>query len=210
MTPKPKLENGRCGLRDPPRALQGQLGIGTRQCDSEDGAHPPRAKKTAVAVLRSVSTKGTARPKEHGTVGLGSEGSVFERDYRAARPSAHQARARACSSPENRKMTRQSPRLSAKSDKSAGSDMMSGSQPSKLTFADAVMAAPTPEEKKARATTGEEATKQETRPRGGQCREAGRFCTSTSLRCIRTRVDLPRGCYLRRDWPARHGKPDQG
>ena len=40
-----------------------------------------------------------------------------------------------------RKMIRQSPRLSAKSDKSAGSDMRSGSQPSKLklTLADAVV-----------------------------------------------------------------------
>ena len=49
-------------------------------------------------------------------------------------------------------MIRQSPRLSAKSDKSAGSDMRSGSQPSKLklTFADAIAVAPTPQEKKAR------------------------------------------------------------
>ena len=55
------------------------------------------------------------------------------------------------SSPENRKMIRQSHRLSAKSDKAACSDMRSGSQPSKLklTFADAVVTAPTPEEKKA-------------------------------------------------------------
>ena len=49
-------------------------------------------------------------------------------------------------------MIRQSPRLSTKSDKSAGSAMRSGSQPSnfKITIADAVVAVPTPEEKKAR------------------------------------------------------------
>ena len=51
-------------------------------------------------------------------------------------------------------MIRQSPRLSAKSDKSdksAGSDIRSGSQPLKLKliFADATVAALTPEEKKA-------------------------------------------------------------
>ena len=56
---------------------------------------------------------------------------------------------------ETRKVTRQSPRLSAKSGQSAGSDntaMRSGSQPHKhkLEFADALVAAPAPEEKKAR------------------------------------------------------------
>ena len=48
---------------------------------------------------------------------------------------------------------RQSPRLSAKSDRSTGSDMRSGSLPKSklkaLSFAEAVMS-PTPEEKKAR------------------------------------------------------------
>ena len=71
-----------------------------------------------------------------------------------ARHLAHQAGARASSSPETRKKTRQSPRLSAKSGQSAGSDnvMRSGSQPHKhkLTFADALVAAPAPEEKKVR------------------------------------------------------------
>ena len=61
---------------------------------------------------------------------------------------AHQAGARGSSSPETLKMTRQSPRLSARSEKSAGSDMKSGSQPPKhklktLSFADALIA-PTP------------------------------------------------------------------
>ena len=62
----------------------------------------------------------------------------------------HQAGAKALSSPENRRMIRQSPRLSAEPDKSAGTDMRSGSQPTKLklTFAEAVVAAQTPEEKK--------------------------------------------------------------
>ena len=56
------------------------------------------------------------------------------------------------SSPEIRKV-RQSPRLSAKADKSAGSDMRSGSLPRHkltiLSFADALMS-PTPEEQNAR------------------------------------------------------------
>ena len=80
---------------------------------------------------------------------LDAEGSVAER---VARLLAHQAGARARSLPENRKMTRQSPRMSAKSDKSTGSDMRSGSQRSrpKLTFADAVVATRTPDEKQAR------------------------------------------------------------
>ena len=80
---------------------------------------------------------------------LDAEESVAER---VARLLTHQAGARASSSPENCRMIRQSPRLSAKSEKSAGSGMRSGSQPVKLklTFADAVGAAPTPEEKKAR------------------------------------------------------------
>ena len=63
------------------------------------------------------------------------------------------AGARGCSSPEIRKV-RQSPCLSAKSDKSAGSDMRSGSNPPKhklktMSFADA-LPSPTPEEQKAR------------------------------------------------------------
>ena len=72
---------------------------------------------------------------------LDAEESVAER---VARLLTHQAGAtmscRASSSPENRKMIRQSPRLSAKSHQSAGSDMRSGSLPvkPKLTFVDAV------------------------------------------------------------------------
>ena len=110
-------------------------------------------KTTAVTkVLRSVSSKKKGpRPQEHDFVDLDVEESVAER---VVRHLAHQAGARASSSPETRKMTRQSPRLSARSDKSAGSDMRGGSQPPKhklktLSCADALIA-PTPEEKKAR------------------------------------------------------------
>ena len=65
---------------------------------------------------------------------------------------ALQAGARASSSTDHCKVTRQSHHLSAKSAKSACSDMNSGSQPpkptgSKLTFGDAVP--PTPEEQNA-------------------------------------------------------------
>ena len=83
------------------------------------------------------------RQHDHTIADLDAEESVTER---VARLLTHQAGARAGSSPETRKMTRQS--LSTKSDKSAGSDVMSGSQPStpKLTFDDEVVAAPTPEE----------------------------------------------------------------
>ena len=61
-----------------------------------------------------------------------------------------------------------SPRLSAKSDKSAGSSMRRGSQPPKhkLTFADAIGAAPTPEEKKARERVEARNKKQD--PEGGK------------------------------------------
>ena len=80
---------------------------------------------------------------------LDAEESVSER---VARLITHQAGARGCSSPEIRKI-RQSPRLSAKSDKSAGSDMRSGSLPKhklkSLSFAEA-LTSPTPEEPKAR------------------------------------------------------------
>ena len=65
-------------------------------------------------MLRSVSTKKTARPQEHEIVDLDVEESVAER---VARFLAHQAGARASLSPENHKMIRQYPRLSEKSDK---------------------------------------------------------------------------------------------
>ena len=74
-------------------------------------------KTTAIRVLRSVSTKKTARPQEHEIVDLDVAESVAAR---VARLLAHQAGARASSSPENRKIIRQSPRLSVKSDNSAG------------------------------------------------------------------------------------------
>ena len=107
-------------------------------------------------VLRSVSSKkkGT-RPKEHEIVDLQVEESVAERVARLA----HQAGASrgytgGSSLPETRHKTHQSPRMSARSDKSAGSDLRSGSQPHKhklksLSFADALIA-PTPKERNAR------------------------------------------------------------
>ena len=133
--------------------FEAQLDTGTRQYDSEDGTRASRVKTTAMArVLRSVSstTKGP-RPKEHEIVGLEVEESVAER---VARLIAHQAGARGSSSPETRHKTRQAPRLSARSDESAGSDLISGSQLQKhkyqsLSFADALIA-PTPEEEKPR------------------------------------------------------------
>ena len=145
-----KVEKERGELREALDLLEAHLGTGTRQCDSEDGARASRVKKTTVAkVLRSVSKKG-ARSKEHEIVDLDADESVSER---VARLITHQAGARGCSSPEIRKI-RQSSRLSAKSDKSAGSDMRSGSNPPKhklktLSFADA-LPSPTPEEQKAR------------------------------------------------------------
>ena len=103
-----------------------------------------------------MSTKKTAQSQEqHDVVDLDAEESV---DERVSELLALQAGAimscRASSSPDNRKGTCQSPRLSAKSDKSAGSDNVmnstSGRQLPKptgnrLTFADAVVVAPTPE-----------------------------------------------------------------
>ena len=83
---------------------------------------------------------------------LDTEKTVAERVDRLL---THQAGARASLSPDTRKTIRQFPRLSAKSDhdrlRSAGSGMRSGRQPSKLklTLADTVVAAPTPEEEKA-------------------------------------------------------------
>ena len=77
---------------------------------------------------------------------LDKEESVSER---VARLIALHAGARGSSSPDGRKQpVRQSPRLSAKSDRSTGSDMRSGSLPKhklkSLSFADALMS-PTPE-----------------------------------------------------------------
>ena len=83
-------------------------------------------------------------------VDLDDEEIVTER---VARLITQQPGARGCSSPESRKIICQSPRLSTKSDKSAGSDMRSGSLPKttlkSLSVADA-LASPTPEEQKAR------------------------------------------------------------
>ena len=79
------------------------------------------------------------------------EGSVSER---VARRITLQAGARGSSLPDGRKkIIRQSPRLSGKSEKSAGSNMRSGSLPKHklktLSFAEALVR-PAPEEQKAR------------------------------------------------------------
>ena len=136
---KAKVEKERDELRVALDILEAHLGTGTRQYDSEDGTRASRVNKSSMTrVLRSVSKKG-ARSKEPEVVDLDAEESVSER---VARLITHQAGARGCSSPEIRKI-RQSPRLSAKSDKSAGSDTRSGSNPPKhklkaLSFADAL------------------------------------------------------------------------
>ena len=97
----------------------------------------------------SVSKKG-ARHNEPNVVDLDEEESVSER---VARLITHRAGARGCSSPESRKVILHSHRQSAKSDKSAGSDMRSGSLPKNklktLSFAEALVS-PSPEEQKAR------------------------------------------------------------
>ena len=83
-------------------------------------------------------------------VDLDGDESVSER---VARLTTHQAGVRGCSSSDGRKMIRPCPRLSGKSDKSAGSDTRSGSLPKSklksLSFAEAFVS-PTPEEQKAR------------------------------------------------------------
>ena len=99
-----------------------------RMCD---GTRQSRVKTTTVTRVRcSVSSKKGARSQEHehDIVDLDAEESVADRVDRLL---AHQAEARASSPPENSNMIRQSPRLSVRSDKSAGSDMRSGSQPPK-------------------------------------------------------------------------------
>ena len=141
------MEKERDELREALDILEAHLGTGTRQYDSEDGTgtRPSCVKKTSMTrVLRSVSKK------EPEVVELDEEESV---SGRMARLITHQAGARGCSSPDSRKIIRQSPRLSATSDKSAGSDMRSGSllknKLKTLSFADALVG-PTPEEQTAR------------------------------------------------------------
>ena len=107
--------------------LEAHLGTGTRQYDSEDGTRASRVKNSPMArVLRSVSRKGARNKEPKEAVDLDEEESVSER---VARLITHQAGARGCSTPDSRKISCQSPRLSVKSDKSAGSDMRSGSLP---------------------------------------------------------------------------------
>ena len=82
---------------------------------------------------------------------LDEEESVSKR---VARLITHQAVARGSSSPDSlKKIIRQPPCLSGRSEKSAGSNMKSGSLPKHklktLRFAEALMS-PTPEEEKAR------------------------------------------------------------
>ena len=141
-------------LREALDILEAHLGTGTRQYASEDGTTSARVKTSSVRrVLRSVSIakKGT-RHKEPELVGLDEEESVTER---VARLITQHAGARGCSSPDSRNTIRQSPRLSAKSDKSAGSDMRGGGLPNSktklktLSFAEA-LTSPTPEEQNAR------------------------------------------------------------
>ena len=145
---KAKVEKECDELREALNTLEDPLGIGTWQYDSEGGTHPSRVKTTTVTrVLQSMSSKKKgARSQEHNIVELDAEESAAERVVRLL---AHQAGARASSSPETRKVTRRSPRLSAKSGHSAGSVnvMRSGSQPHNhnLKFDDALVAAPTPE-----------------------------------------------------------------
>ena len=127
------MEKERDELAEALDILEAHLGTGTRQHHeyaSEDGTRASRVKNSTAhvtTVLRCVSKNG-ARSKEHEIEEIVSE--------RVARLITHQAGAKGCSSLEIRKMTRQSPRLqrSAKSDKSAGSDMRSGSQPPKHTL----------------------------------------------------------------------------
>ena len=165
---KAEVEKERDELRAALDILEDHLGTGTRPYDSEDGTRPSRVKKSSVSrALRSVSKKG-ARSKEPEIVDLDREESVSER---VARLITLQAVARGSSSPDGRKKpVRQPPRLSSESDKSAGSDMRSGSLPKhklkSLSFADALMS-PTPEEKKERESGIKNTTKQE-RPRGGK------------------------------------------
>ena len=111
---------------------------------------------TATRVLRSVSVRKTTQPqKQHEVVDLDQEETVAEN---VAKLLTLQAGAKASLSPDHHKCMRQSPRLSAKSDKSADSarsEMKSGSQPLKptcykLIVSDAVAVAPSPEEHKAR------------------------------------------------------------
>ena len=145
------MERERDELREALDILEAHLGTGTRPYDSEDGTRSSRVEKNTVTrALRSVSRKG-ARSKEPEIVDLDKEESVSER---VARLIALQAVARGSSSPDGRKKpVRQSPRLSAKSDKSTGSGMRSGSLPKhklkSLSFAEALMG-PTPEEQTAR------------------------------------------------------------
>ena len=123
-----KVERERDELREALDLLEAHLGTGTRPYDSEDDTRSSRVKKTAVTrALRSVSRKG-ARSKEPEILDLDKEESVSKR---VARMIALQPGARGSSSPDGRKQpVRQSPCLSAKSDRSTGSDMRSGSLPS--------------------------------------------------------------------------------
>ena len=87
-----KAEKERDDLREALNILEEQLGTGTRQYDSEDGTRPSCVKKTmATRVLRSVSTKKSARPQEHEIVDLDVEESVAKR---VAGLLTHQAGAR--------------------------------------------------------------------------------------------------------------------
>ena len=145
------MEKERDELREALDILEAHLGTGTRQCDSEDGTCASRVKhyrRQGCFALSQRRERETRNPKWW---------TLMERrvhvSERVARLITHQAGARGCSSPDSRKTIRQSPRLSAKSDKSAGSDMRSGGLPKNklktLSFADTIVS-PTPEEQNAR------------------------------------------------------------
>ena len=124
---KAMAETERAELREALDILEAHLSAGTPPYDSEDGTRPSRVITLLVTwVLRSVSKKG-ARSKEPNIVDVEEEESVSER---VARLITHQVVARGSLSPASREnRIRQSPRLSSKSDKSAGSDMRSDSLP---------------------------------------------------------------------------------
>ena len=109
-------------LKNRVKNLEEKFGSGARPYDSQDGTRSTRVKKIAAAwVHRSVSVKKVTQPQEqHEAVYLDADDIVAQRVVKFL---ALQAGARASSSHDHRKGIHQSPRLSAKSDKSARSDM---------------------------------------------------------------------------------------
>ena len=179
---KQKVEKDRDELREALETLEEHLGTGTRPYDSQDGTRSSRVKKSAMSrALRSVSRKG-ARSKEPEIVDLDKEKSISERVVRLI---ALQAGAKGSSSPDGRKQpVRQSPRLSARSDRSTGSDMRSGSLPKHklkaLRFAYALVS-PTPEEKKARKRVDAQKRRNKKVPEEGRRRKPSLFANPLTI-----------------------------